>query len=317
MASGFPDTVVASPDDVERALDVVQSVGAVGVKVPLEKGFGPSEPWPIHSAEVRAALARGAARRGLPIFVHATHEDEQAMALDMGARVLLHTSFYDAPPSDAFVARLAASGAFVVTTFSIMDAQLTRWHPERLDDPLLRVVVPEVERRTAADPAAGVYLAQHEMSLVFPRVPGIAHRLLAWLFTTETAVRGRLQSCTAAAKRFFDARVPVAVGSDAANWDAVPYQFFGTSTLREMELLADAGVPAKDVIVAATRTPARLLGLETEIGTVEVGKRADLVIVDGDPLSDLRAMRSVRWAVRAGIAKTPAEWMAAATPPAG
>ncbi|MGH7785343.1 MAG: hypothetical protein ACRERC_00660 [Candidatus Binatia bacterium] len=52
-----------------------------------------------------------------------------------------------------------------------------------------------------------------------------------------------------------------------------------------------------------------MLGRQAEIGTVEVGKRADLLIVDGDPLTDLRALRRVRWTVRDGIAKTPAEWM--------
>jgi imidazolonepropionase-like amidohydrolase len=177
--------------------------------------------------------------------------------------------------------------------------------------------VPALERRTAADPGAGAYLAQHEMALVFPRLPGLAHRALAWAFTTEDAVRGRLESCMAAAKRFYDRGVPLVVGSDAANWDAVPYQFFGSSTLRELELLVEAGVPAKDVIVAATRTPARLLGLASEIGAIEVGQRADLVVVEGDPLADMRALRRVRWTVRGGVAKTPAEWMAAsATPPA-
>jgi imidazolonepropionase-like amidohydrolase len=237
MAGAFPTTVVAGPDDVDRALDTVQAAGAIGVKVPLEKGFGPIETLPTHPPAVRDAIARGAAQRGLPIFVHATHEDEQAMALDMGARALVHTSFYDASPSEAFVERLAGAGAFVMTTFSIMDAQLTRWHPERLDDPLVRLVVPALERRTAADPEAGAYLAQHEMALVFPRLPGLAHRALAWAFTTEDAVRGRLESCMAAVKRFYDRGVPLVVGSDAANWDAVPYQFFGSSTIWDLEMI--------------------------------------------------------------------------------
>jgi predicted amidohydrolase YtcJ len=100
------------------------------------------------------------------------------------------------------------------------------------------------------------------------------------------------------------------VGSDAPNWDVVPYQFLGPSTLREMELLVEAGVPAADVIVAATRTPARMLRIDAEVGTLEVGKRADLVVVDGDPLADMRVLRALRWTVRDGVARTPAEWVA-------
>ena len=62
-------------------------------------------------------------------------------------------------------------------------------------------------------------------------------------------------------------------------------------------------------IAAATRTPASMLGLSQEIGTVEPGKRADLVIVRGDPLKDLRELRNVLWTVKDGVAKTPREWM--------
>jgi imidazolonepropionase-like amidohydrolase len=54
-----------------------------------------------------------------------------------------------------------------------------------------------------------------------------------------------------------------------------------------------------------------MLGLSAEIGTVEPGKRADLVIVRGDPLRDLRALRNVAWTVQAGVARTPQEWLAA------
>jgi imidazolonepropionase-like amidohydrolase len=54
-----------------------------------------------------------------------------------------------------------------------------------------------------------------------------------------------------------------------------------------------------------------MLGLDGQIGTLRVGARADLVIVDGDPLRDLGALRRVRWTVRDGVARTPSEWLAA------
>jgi imidazolonepropionase-like amidohydrolase len=54
-----------------------------------------------------------------------------------------------------------------------------------------------------------------------------------------------------------------------------------------------------------------MLGIDAEIGTVEVGKRAHLLVVAGNPLADLRALRAVRWTVRDGVARTPEEWMSA------
>ena len=53
-------------------------------------------------------------------------------------------------------------------------------------------------------------------------------------------------------------------------------------------------------IRGATSIAARTLGLEAEIGTVETGKRADLLLVDGDPLADLRCLERVRAVVKAG-----------------
>jgi imidazolonepropionase-like amidohydrolase len=90
----------------------------------------------------------------------------------------------------------------------------------------------------------------------------------------------------------------------------MPYLFHGLTTLREIELLDGAGLSPAQALDAATRTPARMLGLASEIGTIEPGKRADLVIVRGDPLQDLRALRSPLWTVKDGVAHTPAEWMA-------
>jgi imidazolonepropionase-like amidohydrolase len=102
--------------------------------------------------------------------------------------------------------------------------------------------------------------------------------------------------------------VPVVIGSDAGNF--VLSQFHGTSTLRELELLAGTGIPPADVIAAATRVPARMLRLEDQVGTVEVGKRGDLVVVRDDPLRDVGTIRrTIAWTVKSGVARTPAEWM--------
>ena len=86
------------------------------------------------------------------------------------------------------------------------------------------------------------------------------------------------------------AGVEMAMGADAG-----PHG----ENARELVLMVEAGLSASDGIVAATSTAARVCGLEDEIGTVEVGKRADLLVVDGDPLGDVGiiADRSRIWLV--------------------
>src|SRR5437773_6774648 len=106
------------------------------------------------------------------------------------------------------------------------------------------------------------------------------------------------------------AGIPIVAGSDSGNWPIDPYHFHGPTLLREIELLGHAGLPAGDALAAATRIPARMLALENEIGTVEVGKRADLVVLRKDPLRDLRNLRTIRWTIKDGVAKAPADWLA-------
>jgi imidazolonepropionase-like amidohydrolase len=78
-------------------------------------------------------------------------------------------------------------------------------------------------------------------------------------------------------RRAVEAGVKIAMGTDAG---VIPHG----ENLDELQLMADGGMSPEDVLVATTRTAAELMGLGRELGTIEPGKRADLVVVSGDPL---------------------------------
>lgn len=86
--------------------------------------------------------------------------------------------------------------------------------------------------------------------------------------------------------------VPLMAGSDLV----VP----GHSMFRELELLVQAGLSPLEAIRAATIVPARALKLERELGTVEAGKRADLMLVEGNPLDSISHIRRVKYVVTRG-----------------
>lgn len=98
------------------------------------------------------------------------------------------------------------------------------------------------------------------------------------------------------------AGVKVALGTDAA----MPLVFHGANA-DEFALMAEYGMTPMEAIVAGTRNAAENVGLADEIGTLEAGKAADMVAVDGDPLADIGALRDarrIRLVVKAGaIAK--------------
>jgi imidazolonepropionase-like amidohydrolase len=79
-----------------------------------------------------------------------------------------------------------------------------------------------------------------------------------------------------------DLGVKIALGSDAA----MPRVWHGGNA-RELELLVDCGLTSMEAIVAGTGAAAENLGRKDDLGTVEPGRRADLVVVDGDPLADI------------------------------
>lgn len=80
----------------------------------------------------------------------------------------------------------------------------------------------------------------------------------------------------------------------------VPGAKFGWAFHREMELLVECGMSPSEVLTAATWHGARFLGAQSRIGSLEVGKQADLLIVDGDPTQDIKAARNVDRVMLAG-----------------
>ncbi len=86
-----------------------------------------------------------------------------------------------------------------------------------------------------------------------------------------------------------DAGVPMVVGTDAGTSGVVA----GFSVHDELGLLVAAGMTPEEVLSSATRLPATWLGIDSEVGTVEVGKLADLVLLDANPITDIKNTRKI------------------------
>src|SRR4051812_26375776 len=130
--------------------------------------------------------------------------------------------------------------------------------------------------------------------------PGFAEA--SWpLATSYGSVRNAGDSASAARatraqlaviRAMHDAGVTIVAGTD--------YGLPGFSLLRELELYVEAGFSPLDAIRSATVVPARVMGMSNEAGTIAAGTRADLVVLDRDPLLDIHNIRSGRWVVAAG-----------------
>jgi imidazolonepropionase-like amidohydrolase len=153
-------------------------------------------------------------------------------------------------------------------------------------DPTLALF--EFETASTAKPPAsfepGVDKIAPELAPIFKDVgpPSPFADVQEKVFAKLVAVTGALHQ----------AGVPIVAGTD----QTIP----GHSLHREIELYVQAGFTPMEAIQAATIVPARVMGVDKEVGTVEPGKRADVILVDGNPLESIRNIRNVKYVIADG-----------------
>ena len=258
-----------------------------GFKVIIEDGLSGSGTYRVMPDDMLRAIADEARRGRVPIYVHAINLSEWRLALSLGPRGIMHGLEDPLPDGDPLPSQIAASGIFVVPTISLFEAFTSfDGHPERFDDPILKASVPsflltKMRRNDYMKTEKARFQDVARMD-VYPW----ARRALP-VFKANTA-------------KLSKAGVRLAVGTDAGG--PVGYNFQGYNTPRELELLVESGLPPLDALVAATRNGAALIGVDRELGTIEPGKRADLLLLAADPLADIGNIRRIETVVLKGVA---------------
>jgi imidazolonepropionase-like amidohydrolase len=242
---------------------------------------GPS-PDTVHLKAMLRAAADEALAANLPLIVHATTLWAAKDALRAGARLLVH-SVEDQPVDDEFIQLARQAGAVYTPTLTVAQGYLQLFG--RRFDPT-GVAMECVDPATRAKAALTDALPANNYPMDRIR---------------QSMARGR-EIMAENLRRVHAAGIPVAMGTDAGN----PLTLHGASVYNEMEAMAAAGLTPMDVLIASTRTAARAMGRD-DIGTLQAGKLADLVVLDADPLADVRNLRAVRLVARGGEVWTRAE----------
>ena len=140
--------------------------------------------------------------------------------------------------------------------------------------------------------------------------PFVQFRVANWgSATIDTATaHARLQRSLATIRALHEAGVPIVAGTD----EGIP----GFSVYREMELYVMAGFTPMEALQSATSVPATALHVEKEVGTIEAGKHADLLVLDKNPLDDIANIRTSRYVMHDGrMFENAALWKAAGFAP--
>lgn len=286
---------IADPEAARAGTRYLHAQGADAVKVwfirTRERSLAEMSP------SVKAA-GEEARRLGIPLIVHATGLEEAKEALRAGAKLLVH-SVDDQPVDQEFLDLARGAGTVYCPTLTVVRGY------ERLLEGVIRKQAPAID-----DPNGCVDGATRakvgETAQVTPKPEeGLDEALLARILQRNAAER---QTSADNLKKVLEAGIPVAMGTDAGN----PLTLHGPSVYAEMEAMQAAGLTPMQVLVASTRGGAQAMGRDKEIGTVEKGKLADLLVVAGDPTADAANLRKVRWVVRGGAMRPIAELSALA-----
>ena len=278
---------LADADDaVARAQDYI-SRGTDGFKVIIEDGLGASGTYTRMSEEMMMAISKMAHENNVPIYTHAINLDEFHSAVAMSSTAIVHGLEDPIPPGDTILQDMVENNVMFVPTHSLWEAFLR--HDEAaadLNDPILRDSVPHFLLDYMQDPDYRAeetrrFLAVADMPVyqwAEDKIPVFSENIL----------------------KAHQAGVVVATGTDAGG--PVGFNFQGYNLPWEVKLFVQAGMSPMDALIAATRNGAMVIGVEDQLGTVEAGKLADLLILTANPLDDIENIRRIETIVYKGKA---------------
>jgi imidazolonepropionase-like amidohydrolase len=263
------EVVITSPE--EAALKALELI---------DRGSDVIKTWEGLTQEDYHAIVTAAHSRGVKVHAHLYDPEAIKMAIEAGVDVFQHVGSAGNPPyEEALINTIAHKEIPVVQTIShrVWVYPSTLAFPSRLKRAEYKTDMPD-----------DIYREFMDSFNDFHQLP--------YFRNAATEIRNSKQS----ASQFIEAGARIGVGTDAAS----PLNMHLEAMWREMSALVDSGMTTIQVISAATKTNAEILGVFAERGSLEPGKQADILVVAGNPLEDIETLGRV-----ALIAKGGALWV--------
>ena len=226
--------------------------------------------------QIMSAAIQESKSQGVRVAVHATELETAKAALHAGADVLVH-SVTDRLVDTEFINFVKDHEIPYITTLAVEEGYSMVMNQQvALTDVEQKLGDPEVIK-TWSELAK---IPRNEIPGGLPRFPAPGKKPVSYdnLMILESA------------------GVRIVAGTDAGNIGTL----HGPALHHELELMAAAGLRPMDILIAATKNAAAVMGREAEVGTLQKGKSADLVILDADPLADIKNTRRIFKVMKAG-----------------
>lgn len=234
-----------------------------------EHGWGTRPLIPLLPPELMAQVGRYFNEHGIRTTVHISHEFRAKQAIAAGINTLAHP-IIQGPVSEEFVQLMASTQTPMVSTLTIGEgySRLVE-HPEFLDQELYQAVFePQLIARLRGD----------------TRDAYAARAWTTWMKVMTPVAQENLRLIS-------DAGGVIVLGSDQSS---------GPASHRELELMVEGGIPALEAIRIGTLNAAIFMGKQRDMGSIEEGKLADLVLLSADPIADISNAQKIEMVIKAG-----------------
>ena len=253
----------------------------------LDGGADLLKPWGFIYPEDLKVIVEEARKRGKTVATHGGALERIRADVEAGVTSIEHfpggSKSYIEPEALELIVN---SGTWVVPSWN--GGPIYHWtlqYPERLDDPLLRQFLPEDLYRDIRGSL------DHFQRLGYFR-----------------GGKGNPTAYQAKLMQMYEAGARIALGTDSGT----PMNFHYEAMWQQMKLWVEYGMDPMHVLSAATRHGAEMLGMASEFGTIEPGKLADIIVVDGNPLMDMMALRNPMVVIKEGVVLKDRSAMASA-----
>ena len=258
----WPEAIPTLDAHIEREPDLLKLTYE-------ERGWGAREMIPILPLALMQQIIQYYNERGIRTTVHTSSEYRARQAIFAGVDTLAHP-IIQGPVTEDFARLMGAKKIPMVTTLTIGEnySRLAE-HPEYLDQPLYQATVPAEEI---------------EMLKTERRQEYQERKWTWWMQIMTTIAQENLRMIN-------EAGGVLVAGTDQSS---------GPALHRELELMADAGIPASEIVRIATLNGAIFLGKEREMGSIEEGKIADMVLLGADPTIDINNAKDILEVIKGG-----------------
>jgi imidazolonepropionase-like amidohydrolase len=256
---GLPIPTIMAPDQADSFVTARVAEGSDYIKIVYDDGKGVGLKWKTLDEATLAAVIKAAKAKKKLAVVHVLAREFARGAIAAGADGLVHV-FIDKPVDDAFVRLAAERKVFVIPTLTVLDSVNRNGGNAALAD----------------DPAFVPYLTPDDIQSLKSSFPG------------KTAPPDLLKIPRETVKALKAAGVRILAGTDCGNAGTA----HGASLHRELVLLVAAGLSPVEALGAATAQTAGAFGL-ADRGRIAPGFRADIVLIDGDPTTDITATHKI------------------------